>query len=81
MTTALKNVEANAQYLDEKVRSGKVIYGVNTGFGGSADVRSSKLEEVQKSLVRHLNAGFSTRFTSDVTRGVMAVRANSFVQS
>ena len=73
----LKDVESNAEYLNEKIRSGKVIYGVSTGFGGSANVRSSNLEEVQKSLVRHLNAGFSTKFTPDVTRGVMAVRANS----
>ena len=80
-TNSIENVEANAQYLDGKVRGGKVIYGVNTGFGGSADVRSPKLEEVQKSLVRHLNAGFSTKFTSDVTRGVMAVRANSLCRA
>ncbi len=77
----LRAVQRNADYLKEKVDSGAVIYGVSTGFGGSADVRSSNIEEVQKSLVRHLNAGFSTKCPLEVTRGVMAARVNSLCRA
>ena len=76
-----KEVKKNAEYLNEKVQNGKIIYGVSTGFGGSADVRSSNIKEVQKALVRHLNAGFSTKFAPEVIRGVIAVRANSLCRA
>ena len=52
-----EEVKLNAEYLEKKVNSGLVIYGVNTGFGGSADVRSDQTLVVQQALVRHLNAG------------------------
>ena len=54
-----------------------MIYGVNTGFGGSADVRSKDSEELQKALVRHLNAGFGSVLPSYLVKSVMAIRANS----
>lgn len=47
----------NAAFLRAAVEGGHVIYGVNTGYGGSADVRSSREGEVQLALVTHLNAG------------------------
>ncbi len=36
---------------------GRVIYGVNTGFGGSADTRTTKLELLQSSALQQLNVG------------------------
>ena len=53
----LKRVKENAEYLQKKIDSGLVVYGVNTGFGGSADVRWSDTAAVQESLVTFLNAG------------------------
>lgn len=47
----------NSDYLRAKIDAGLVVYGVNTGFGGSADVRCSDSIVVQESLVKHLNAG------------------------
>ena len=67
----------NAEYLAQKVATGTCIYGVNTGYGGSADVRSSDTEEMQRSLVRLLNAGFGRTIDPEVVKGVMVVRANS----
>ncbi len=77
----LTHVQKNADYLSGKVKIGAVIYGVNTGYGGSADVRSENLKEMQKALIRHLNAGFSSIFNSEIPRGVMAVRANSLCRA
>jgi phenylalanine ammonia-lyase len=67
----------NSQYLQEIIDGGKVIYGVNTGYGGSADVRSSNICDVQRSLIRHLNAGFGDTLPKELVRAVMLVRANS----
>ncbi len=77
----LAHVKKNADYLSRKVNNGAVIYGVNTGYGGSADVRSKNLKEVQSALIRHLNAGFSSIFNFEIPRGVMAVRANSLCRA
>ena len=78
---ALGNMKINSDYLEQKVSNGLVIYGINTGFGGSADVRSSKIEKVQQALIQHLNAGFGETFECDIVRGVMLVRANSLCRA
>ncbi|KAI4265451.1 MAG: hypothetical protein L6R38_009412 [Xanthoria sp. 2 TBL-2021] len=63
----LKHVELTSEFINaiavcskiilEKVAKGNVIYGVNTGFGGSADTRSTDVERVQQSLIGHLTCG------------------------
>ncbi|PSN59403.1 putative phenylalanine ammonia-lyase [Corynespora cassiicola Philippines] len=53
----VQKVQASLDCLDEHLRSGKTIYGVNTGFGGSADTRTSEFEELQIALQQHLNVG------------------------
>ena len=74
---AKQTMQDNYEYLAEKVASGVCVYGVNTGYGGSADVRSSDVEEMQKSLIRLLNAGFGKTVDTETVRGLMLVRANS----
>ncbi|KAL8681143.1 MAG: hypothetical protein Q9186_002736 [Xanthomendoza sp. 1 TL-2023] len=39
---------------------GKVVYGVNTGYGGSADTRSSQFESLQAALLQHHHFGILT---------------------
>ena len=70
-------MQDNVDYLSGKIREGLVMYGVNTGYGGSADVRSDDTVELQISLIRHLNAGFGPTFPTELVRAVMLVRANS----
>lgn len=50
-------IEACSGIIPEKIAKGDVIYGVNTGFGGSADTRSDDVERVQQSLISHLTCG------------------------
>ena len=78
---ALEETAANQAYLQRKLDDGLVVYGINTGFGGSADVRSSKLDEVQKSLIRAVNAGMGRTFPANVTRAAMVTRANCLVKA
>lgn len=48
---------ASVDFLASKLAAGKVIYGVNTGFGGSADTRTQDFHRLQSALVQHLNVG------------------------
>ena len=50
-------IEACSKIIPEKVAQGEIIYGVNTGFGGSADARSHDVELVQQRLISHLTCG------------------------
>lgn len=42
--------------LNEKLARGEIVYGVNTGFGGSADSRTTNYIALQKALIQHHNA-------------------------
>ncbi|KAL4875392.1 L-Aspartase-like protein [Aspergillus karnatakaensis] len=50
-------IESCSKIIPKKIAQGEVIYGVNTGFGGSADARSNDVEKVQQSLISHLTCG------------------------
>ncbi|XDG03465.1 hypothetical protein ABKA04_003080 [Annulohypoxylon sp. FPYF3050] len=43
--------------LQDRIGNGDIIYGVNTGFGGSADIRTKKLVELQRAVIRELHYG------------------------
>ncbi|PPJ52586.1 hypothetical protein CBER1_10483 [Cercospora berteroae] len=73
---------------------GETLYGINTGFGGSADVRSQNPDALQRSLLQTLqSAVLTTQDRTGVTNGMqshalpaawtkamMAVRANSVLR-
>ncbi|KAL3460305.1 L-Aspartase-like protein [Aspergillus heterothallicus] len=51
----LSRMEASVALLDERLATGRVVYGVNSGFGGNADTRTHAHEDLQKALVQHHN--------------------------
>ncbi|KAF2805110.1 putative phenylalanine ammonia-lyase [Mytilinidion resinicola] len=55
--TIIKKMQESVEYLDRHLQRGQIIYGVNTGFGGSADTRTSDFETLQIALQQHLNVG------------------------
>lgn len=77
--SAIEEIEQNYKFLEELVDSNNTtyIYGLNTGFGGSSDVRSRSAVAIQESLLRLLNIGFGRNFLPGPIRAAMAVRANS----
>ena len=77
---ALAEVTANELYLRKKLDNGLVAYGINTGFGGSADVRSWMMEDVQEALIRSVNAGMGRSFPSSMVRAAMVTRANCLIK-
>jgi len=54
---SIDQIEVCSKVIPKKLENGDIIYGVNTGFGGSADTRSHDVERVQKSLINHLTSG------------------------
>ncbi|KAI0446168.1 phenylalanine and histidine ammonia-lyase [Xylaria telfairii] len=55
--TVLESMDQSLQVLQNGLQNGRVIYGVNTGFGGTADVRTKKVVELQHALIRELHYG------------------------
>ncbi|KAL8937539.1 MAG: hypothetical protein Q9216_004381 [Gyalolechia sp. 2 TL-2023] len=58
--TSVRAVSDSARVLQDDISGGRIIYGVNTGFGGSADTRTEQIEELQDVLVRELQSGILT---------------------
>ncbi|KXX73932.1 Phenylalanine/tyrosine ammonia-lyase [Madurella mycetomatis] len=53
----LQLVHDSVAFLGRELESSHVIYGVNTGFGGSADTRTQHFERLQSAAIQHLNVG------------------------
>ncbi|KAL4787314.1 L-Aspartase-like protein [Aspergillus varians] len=51
----LAGMEDTVALLDKRLAEGKVVYGVNSGFGGNADTRTNAHEDLQKALIQHHN--------------------------
>jgi len=52
-----QQVQDSVDFLQKKLADGTVIYGVTTGFGGSADARTRDYERLQSAAIQHLNVG------------------------
>ena len=76
--TARERVRASREVINGVLREGRVIYGVNTGFGKLSDVHISpaELETLQLNLVRSHCCGLGTPLSKRETRAVMLLRAN-----
>ncbi|KAL9621988.1 MAG: hypothetical protein Q9160_003650 [Pyrenula sp. 1 TL-2023] len=55
--SAYHALDASRDALEKNLSRGDVIYGVNTGFGGSADTRTKQTERLQQMLTRELSYG------------------------
>jgi len=60
----------------------RIIYGINTGFGalGNVTIPASDLEDLQLNLVRSHAAGVGAPLSTDVTRAIMVLRANTLAK-
>ncbi|MAR96323.1 MAG: histidine ammonia-lyase, partial [Candidatus Marinimicrobia bacterium] len=71
-----KAIKKSNQSLLKILRSDRVIYGVNTGFGklSSVPIESKDLKKLQLNLVRSHAAGTGKPFDSGITRLTMALK-------
>jgi histidine ammonia-lyase len=79
---AMARVERARRFLEDCVREGRVIYGVNTGIGHLAQVRvaSEDLEELQLNLVRSHAAGVGPPLADDEVRAILLLKINLFAR-
>lgn len=77
-----QRVRAARDFVDLWLASGRVAYGVNTGFGSLASVRISPrdIAHLQRNLVRSHSAGVGEPMPQDVTRAMVLLRAVALSQ-
>ncbi|HSN53355.1 MAG TPA: histidine ammonia-lyase [Candidatus Sulfomarinibacteraceae bacterium] len=75
---ARDRVAASRRIIEDILVSGRVVYGVNTGFGRLADVRvpSDQLDRLQLNLLRSHACGVGEPFPDEVVRAMLLLRAN-----
>lgn len=71
-------MKKSREYVDNIVKSGKVVYGINTGFGAlsSKKIDHSQLSELQYNLIRSHCTGVGNPLEDHITRMLMALRIN-----
>src|SRR6201991_278593 len=76
--SARPRIEKARRFVEQIVESGKVVYGINTGFGKLADVSipQDRLRELQINLVRSHACGIGEPLGEAVVRAIMLQRAN-----
>lgn len=79
---AAEKVNESRQYIDDVVSSGRVVYGINTGFGRFADVVISAEETraLQQNLILSHACGTGPAFSEAEVRGMMLLRANALLK-
>jgi histidine ammonia-lyase len=71
-------MQASREVIERVIREGRIVYGVNTGFGKLSDVHisPSELEQLQLNLVRSHSCGVGPPLSEPETRALMLLRAN-----
>ncbi len=74
-------MEASRAVVEDCLRRGEPVYGVNTGFGSLAGVRigDEDVELLQRHLVTSCCTGVGPPFPDEVVRAMLLLRANSLV--
>ncbi|MHA1924803.1 MAG: histidine ammonia-lyase [Candidatus Thorarchaeota archaeon] len=80
--TALDGILSSRDVIERAVKEGRIVYGVNTGFGDLSEVciDSKDLAKLQVNLIRSHSAGVGPSFSTEVVRGMMLLRANALAK-
>lgn len=76
--TAIGRVQASREVIDKICEEGRIVYGVNTGFGRLSDVHvpPSELRALQLNLVRSHSCGVGPLLSEPEVRAMMLLRSN-----
>lgn len=79
-TAARERICSSRQIVETILKSGETVYGVSTGFGKLADVKTppDSVRELQLNLVRSHSCGIGRPLSRAETRTMMFLRANVF---
>lgn len=78
----LEKIRASRKVVEDVLASGKIVYGVNTGFGALSNVSISneQVDQLQVNLVRSHAAGTGPILDFPVVRAMMLLRANTLAK-
>lgn len=79
---ATQRITHNRAYLDEKLKSGNIYYGVNTGFGSLCNVRiePGELSKLQENLVCSHACGMGAEVPEDIVRLMLLLKVHGLSQ-
>ncbi|TFG15547.1 histidine ammonia-lyase [Candidatus Thorarchaeota archaeon] len=80
--SARVKMDKSREVIESAVEDGRVVYGVNTGFGNLANVSidGTELEKLQVNLIRSHSVGIGDPFSLEIVRGMMLLRANALAK-
>jgi len=78
-TSAHQNMQASVKVVRDVIHTGRVCYGINTGFGALArqHISHDQLIQLQYNLVRSHACGVGEPLSAAVTRRILLLKANS----
>ncbi len=78
---ALTRMSRSRRLVEEVLRAGRVIYGVNTGFGKLSDVRISAvdLKTLQKNLILSHACGIGPELSAPEVRALLVLKINALL--
>ena len=81
-SSARERVVESRRVIEGLIGSGKIYYGINTGFGKLADtlVSGDDLEQLQINLLRSHSVGLGPFLTEEEVRALMVLRLNSLLR-
>ncbi len=74
---SIQKVQKGREYLEKRITNGEeAIYGINTGFGSlwKESIEPSKLEDLQRNLVRSHACGTGERVSQEISRWVLLLK-------
>lgn len=79
---AAAEMKKSRDYIESRIATGEVMYGVNTGFGAFSSVRisDSEIEQLQRNLIRSHCVGIGQPFSKHQSKGMMILRANTIAR-
>ena len=79
---AIELIKKSRDVIEDAIKEGRTIYGVNTGFGelSNVSIGLEDLAKLQVNLIRSHSVGVGEPFPIDVVRGIMLLRANALAK-
>ncbi|MFQ5831214.1 MAG: histidine ammonia-lyase [Candidatus Thorarchaeota archaeon] len=80
--STIEGIRSSREVIEKALKEGRVVYGVNTGFGDLAEesIDKSEILQLQVNLIRSHSAGVGPPFSREIVRGMMLLRANALAK-
>ncbi len=75
-------IAASLNYITDKVKNKKIVYGVTTGFGSNTDkmIKKEDAVDLQLNLLRSHACGVGKPFSREIVRAIMVIRLNTLLK-